>query len=210
MILPQEQCRLLEIIQSVSKKDRPNHLPAQQAFGTLIAHYQEIIFNFAQPLQGQLSLVDLIQAGKSGLLIAINKFDPSLGTQFSDHAPYWIRRRMLQAVIQSGTITLPVHMTDRMKQSRQTLKMAIANSLSSPDKIKNRRAIIIRLRLGLVDNYPRSLEEVGQILGFTKEKVYQQQVEALRILRQWFRQKGMVFDDPWEITLLSRPAKILG
>lgn len=42
---------------------------------------------------------------------------------------------------------------------------------------------IIRLRYGLDDNKARTLEEIGQIYGLTRERIRQIQAKALRKMR---------------------------
>lgn len=66
---------------------------------------------------------------------------------------------------------------------------AIQNSLASSVKtivctLPDREQLVIRLRFGLDDDNPLTLEEVGNILGVTRERIRQIESSALRRLRQ--------------------------
>ncbi|MBI4430260.1 MAG: RNA polymerase sigma factor RpoD [Candidatus Omnitrophica bacterium] len=49
--------------------------------------------------------------------------------------------------------------------------------------LTEREEKVLRLRFGIGDGYPRTLEEVGQIFGVTRERVRQIEAKALRKLR---------------------------
>ena len=63
----------------------------------------------------------------------------------------------------------------------ELLKGQIASVL---DSIGERDAMVLRLRFGLEDGRSRTLEEVGQVFGVTRERIRQIEAKALAVLRQ--------------------------
>jgi len=51
------------------------------------------------------------------------------------------------------------------------------------DTLTEREKKVLRLRFGIGDGYPRTLEEVGAIFKVTRERVRQIEAKALRKLR---------------------------
>jgi len=55
--------------------------------------------------------------------------------------------------------------------------------LEALEQLSERERAILSLRYGIEDGQQRTLEEIGHILGFTRERIRQIEAEALNRLR---------------------------
>jgi RNA polymerase primary sigma factor len=76
---------------------------------------------------------------------------------------------------------------DEIVQDEETLK----HMLSLTDRLDERERTILNLRFGLNGERPRTLEEVSQTIGRTRERVRQIQNQALEKLRLMLEEDGM-------------------
>ena len=59
------------------------------------------------------------------------------------------------------------------------------------DTLTSREEKVLRLRFGLDDGRPRTLEEVGKVFNVTRERIRQIEAKALRKLRHPSRSKKL-------------------
>lgn len=74
----------------------------------------------------------------------------------------------------------------------QTIEKALTKAIEeSLGSLKEREALILRLYFGLEDHEPMTLEEIGVLLGITRERVRQIKEKALSRLRHVSRAKAL-------------------
>lgn len=208
---------------------------------------------------------DLVSEGVLGLIKAIEKFNPSLGYEFSTYATYWIRVVIVRSIMDTGTIVrVPVYMVELVlkikkleqsyrRENREVNVQAICGKLqitlekykeakfveyqfpnliplnsivsevedtesggfirtgrfhelqyskegfADPARmveevdfrmfirkilstLSERECNIIKLRFGFYDGSVKTLQEVGEIHGITRERVRQIEIKALKKL----------------------------
>lgn len=202
-----------------------------------------------------LPMIDLIQEGNLGLMIAVEKFNWKLGYKFATYAGWWIKQSMFKAISeQSHCMKIPVYIQETLskfskiksdmerKYNCQVKTDDVAKKMNiAPDKIdtylsafskaisieggietengkdmsiadilvdensnvtssvefsglqrdievvvstlKEREQDVVRMRYGLGDFSRRTLEEIGNLYGVTKECIRQTELRALKKIR---------------------------
>lgn len=65
----------------------------------------------------KIPMIDLIQEGNLGLMIAAEKFNPELGYRFSTYASWWIKQAMFKAISeQSYCMKIPVYIQETLSK----------------------------------------------------------------------------------------------
>jgi len=200
-------------------------------------------------------VIDLIQEGNLGLMIAAEKFNYKLGYKFATYASWWIKQSMFKAISeQSHCMKIPVYIQETLSKfskiksrmeketNSQVKNQDVAKKMNiAPDKIetflsaytktisienglerengkelnvadilederasvsanveykglqndielvistlKEREREVVRMRYGIGDATKRTLEEIGNIYGVTKECIRQTEMRALKKMR---------------------------
>lgn len=145
---------------------------------------------------------ELISEGNMALLRSVDKFDCSRGFKFSTYACRAILKSFSRVAIRSSRYRSrfptefdpALEKSDFIERKRQQVEELCVDELRSilTENLANlndveKRVIQARFALDTVDSepvQPMTLEQVGEIIGVTKERVRQIQNKALEKLRQ--------------------------
>ena len=91
----------------------------KEAKKVLVQSNLKLVFTIARKAihVSKLPMVDLIQEGNLGLMVAVEKFNPDLGYRFSTYATWWIKQAMFKAISeQSYCMKIPVYIQETLSK----------------------------------------------------------------------------------------------
>ena len=90
----------------------------EEAIRQMVSSNLRLVVSVAREYAGRgVPLLDLIQEGSIGLIVAAKKFDYTLDYRFSTYATKWIRQGVTRSLMNHGSvIRVPVHTAERMRK----------------------------------------------------------------------------------------------
>lgn len=130
----------------------------REARRVLIEANMRLVVSVAKKHRGRgVAFEDLVQEGNTGLVEAVERFEPERGHKFSTYATWWIRKAVLKAVAeQSRSVRLPSGKFDevnRMKRAESELGLELGREPSTEE---------VAERIGVEAHNVLKLREIAQ------------------------------------------------
>ena len=170
------------------------------ALDKLVNANLKFVVNYAkQYRKSGVPFSDLISEGNIGLIKAAEKFDETKGVKFISYAVWWIRNSIQECINRYlgnvEEVNAEAHVFNNCKKAEYDYSSEIVNeefeeeltSLQSREAtiaelmktLKKREIRILSLYFGLYDGKEMTLDEIGQEMDLTKERVRQIKDKAL-------------------------------
>ena len=227
----------------------------EDAIRMMVNSNLRLVVSVAREYTGRgVPLLDLIQEGSIGLLVAARKFDHTLEYRFSTYATKWIRQGVTRCLMNhAGLIRVPLHTAERMRKilgakhallqesgmeptaeeiaqrtaipvdkvekllslmpevcsldapagEEDTVLRALLEDVHAPQPqeqlvreelnqtmeqllsmLSERQQQVVRLRFGMTDGVSHSLDEIGKLLGISKERARQIEHQSMDKLKK--------------------------
>ncbi len=185
------RARIQDIRQIEEVQDRATAVKDQ-----LVACNMRLVVSIAKRHSGQIdNFFELLSDGNMSLLRAVEKFDFSRGNKFSTYASWAIMKNFARSIPeekrrQERYVTGKEELFDTAPDTRTDEYEVVSSAEQDASRVNRlldyldpRERQIIRMRAGLDNAEGMTLEEIGQELGITKERVRQLNVRIMNKLR---------------------------
>ena len=166
------------------------HVGDRVALEKLVKANLRFVVTVANQYKDQgLSLPDLINEGNVGLIRAAEKFDETRGFKFISYAVWWIRERILNALAEEQK-----HNSRQLFDELPSPDTLIAPSGLSDETVSaetnralnllgERERLIIERTFGINGQPEMTLDEMGESMGLSRQRVRQIREKSIRKLR---------------------------
>lgn len=115
-----------------------------------------------------LPMIDLIQEGNLGLMVAVDKFNYKLGYRFSTYASWWVKQAVFKAISeQSHSMKVPVYIQETLSKYSK-IKQSMEQETSAPVKVEE-----VAKKMNIEpDKIDRFLNAYSKTLSFDSECDY--------------------------------------
>ena len=184
----------------------------RSALDRLVRCHIRFVVHVAKEFRGRgVPLEDLVAEGSVGLLKAVSRFDPEAGTRFMTFASFWVRKSILQALVDQPRVVRITRYarTQRHEAPREVWIEGVPESetarkdKTAPERLiakqerqrlrahvlelSTREQAILATRYGLHGEPALTLGQVGARMGLSRERVRQIEVAAIGRLRMRLR-----------------------
>src|SRR6185369_1270079 len=190
----------------------------QEALQRLVEANLRFVVSYSKRYRGLgLSFLDLIHEGTLGLIEAACRFDPERNVKFISYAVWWVRQAIFHALSEHMRVfRLPQKLSSQVAKmgtarQRRTLELGdVLEQGSVPSAelelirtsfeeqvramvshLDEKEREVIKLRFGLDGDEPRTLQEIGESLGLSRERIRQIESKAKEKLRRSHEVQGL-------------------
>jgi RNA polymerase sigma factor (sigma-70 family) len=191
------RARIQELKEIEDLQNRANEVKDQ-----LIGCNMRLVVSIAKRHSGQTdNFFELLSDGNMSLIRAVEKFDFSRGNKFSTYATWAIMKNFARSIPEEKRrreryVTGHEELFEVAPDTRSDEQEIVASAEQTASRVNrllasldDRERQIIRMRAGLDNSEGMTLEEIGQQLGITKERVRQLNVRIMNKLRTIAREQ---------------------
>ena len=178
-----------ELDDATKRRLKSERNDGRQAESLLWESTQALVIHWAKYYSGRgIPFAELIYQGKLGLSLALRKFDPESPHSFSPYATWWIRQAMF-GIIEENVYTGSVEVSESSEAENTNLVGSLILQIESLLNFASSREInFFALRIGLIDGSPKTLDQIAQIYGESRERIRQIESKFVSKIRFYLKE----------------------